>query len=303
MARFGIAGTVTHDVITASGKIVHEGLGGILYQAAILCGRGYPVYLYTNLGVALEKEVEDLTKEWRTLHTQGVLVVPGPGNRVFLNYPPQGERTEVLESVVPPIDPHRILEDLPQLDFFIMVLNSGLDMEWEDWEKVKKKAACPVWLDIHSLLLQRAIGRPREYVPLQGWKEWVEGVDYLQANKAEWAAMMGRPAEALDLDELESFGAEVFELDVKAVFLTLGEEGVLLMEKGGSKRIKPTGSQKVMDSTGCGDVFCAAAAAFLSEGRDPVESAAYGMRTASAAVSSCGVASLFHLKNILFSFD
>ena len=302
MSRFGLIGTITYDVITAEGKTVHEGLGGILYQAALLCGLGYHVNLYTNLGRSLETEVRRLTKEWKTLNTEGVSIVPGPGNRVFLDYPSGGERIEVLRSVVPSIDPVRILEGLSQLDFLVMVLNSGYDIRLSDWKMVKKKAACPVWLDIHSLLLERKIGRPRQYMTVQKWKEWVEGIDYLQANRAEVAALRGYPGEDPSHEDLESFGAEVLKLGVKAVFLTLGGAGVLLVEKAGSQRIPVEEGHTVKDSTGCGDVFCAGAAACLSRGQDPFESAQKGMRIASEAVSLCGVAPIFHLKNVLFSF-
>jgi hypothetical protein len=205
-----------------------------------------------------------------------------------------------LKSVVPPISPHRILKDLPQLDFLVMVFNSGFDMESDEWGRVKKKATCPIWLDIHSLPLEKKIGSPREYVSLQDWKDWVEGIDYLQANRAEVAALLGCPGKNPDLEELESFGGMVFKLGVKAVFLTLGEEGLLLMEKKGSRSIAAIEGNSVVDSTGCGDVFCGGAAVFLSEGRDPFESAVYGMRIASAAVSMSGVSPIF--KRMISSF-
>jgi len=300
MSRFGLIGTITYDVITIEGKTIHKGLGGILYQAAVLCGLGCEVNLYTNLGRRLETEVQELTKEWRTLNKRGIDMVSGPGNRVFLDYRSGRERIEVLKSVVPPICPDRILKDLPQLDFLVMVLNSGFDMESDEWERIKKKATCPIWLDIHSLPLEKKIGSPREYVPVRNWKDWVEGIDYLQANRAEVAALLGCPGKNPDLAELESFGAMVSKLGIKAVFVTLGEEGVLLMDKKGSWSIGAIGGNSVVDSTGCGDVFCGGAAAYLSEGRDPFESAVYGMRIASAAVSTSGVSPMF--KQMISSF-
>ncbi|UCE42011.1 MAG: hypothetical protein JSV17_03265 [Candidatus Aminicenantes bacterium] len=295
MSRFGLVGTITYDVITMEGETIHEGLGGILYQAAVLCGQEYEVNLYTNLGQGLETKVQELIKEWRTLNIGGINMVPGPGNRVFLDYLAGRERIEVLKSVVPPINPDRILKDLHKLDFLVMVLNSGFDMELDEWERVKKNANCPIWLDIHSLTLEKKIGSPREYVSIQGWKDWVEGIDYLQANKAEVAALLGCCRKNLDLAELERFGAEVFGLGIKAVFFTLGEEGLLLMEKKGSRSIAAVEGHSVVDSTGCGDVFCAGTAVCLSQGRDPFESAARGMGLASAAVSMRGVSPLFNL--------
>lgn len=300
MSRFGLIGTITYDVITIEGKTIHEGLGGILYQAAVLCGLGYEVNLYTNLGRGLETEVQELIKEWRTLDKGSIDMVSGPGNRVFLDYRSGRERIEVLKSVVPPISRDRILKDLPQLDFLVMVLNSGFDMESDEWERVKKKATCPIWLDIHSLPLEKKIGSPREYVSVRDWKDWVEGIDFLQANRAEVAALLGCPGKNLDLAELESFGAMVFKLGVKTIFVTLGEEGVLLMDEKESRSIGAIEGNSVVDSTGCGDVFCGGAAVYLSEGCDPFESAVYGMRIASAAVSTSGVSPMF--KRMVSSF-
>jgi sugar/nucleoside kinase (ribokinase family) len=298
MSCFGLIGTITYDVITSEGQTTHEGLGGILYQAAVLCGLGQRVNLYTNLGIELNTEVQELTKKWTSLNKRGIKLVPGPGNRVFLDYPSGGERIEVLKSVVPPMNPDLILEDLSRTDILVMSFNSGFDMEAEDWERVKKKAACPIWLDIHSLLLEKKIGTPRSYATLQDWENWVEGIDYLQANKAEVAALLDRPGKDLSLKELEYFGDMVLDLGIQAVFLTLGEEGLLLMEKRGSQPIPVIDGSSVVDTTGCGDVLCAGAVICLNDGRDPYESAVYGIRIASAAAGLRGVSAVFDLMGL-----
>lgn len=297
MPRFGLIGSVTYDVISNEGGTVHEGLGGILHQTAVLCGLAQEVNLYTNLGRELETAVRDLTKDWKTLRRKGIRIVSGPGNRVFLHYPRRGERVEVLRAVVPPIDPDRILDDLPELDFLVMVLNSGFDMALGDWRRVKKNAGCPVWLDVHSLLLERKIGRPRSYVSVREWRDWIRETDYVQANKAEVAALVGRPGENLTRAELENFGAEVCALGSKAVFITLGAEGALVSTERGSQSMAADTGKSAVDSTGCGDVFCAATALSLCKGRDCLESARYGMRIASAFAGLSGVFEIFSLLN------
>lgn len=295
MTCFGLIGTITYDVISNEEGTIHEGLGGILHQTAVLCGLAHEVNLYTNLGRELETAVRDLTKDWKTLRGKGIRTVSGPGNRVFLHYPHRGERVEVLRAVVPPIDPDRILDDLPELDFLVMVLNSGFDMALGDWQRVKKKAECPVWLDVHSLLLEKKIGRPRDYESVREWRDWIRETDYVQANKAEVAALVGRPGENLTRAELESFGDEVCELGSKAVFITLGAEGALVSSEKGSQSMAADTGKSAIDSTGCGDVFCAATALSLSEGRDPFESARYGMRIASAFAGLSGISEIFNL--------
>jgi hypothetical protein len=124
--RFGLVGTITQDVITqASGRVL-SGLGGVLYQAAGLCGLGLDVALYSHVSRDLLPQVKSLIDRWPTCDSVGIGIVPGPGNRVFLHYPEEGERVEVLESHVPPLQPDRLLNDLPRIRFLILVINSGL---------------------------------------------------------------------------------------------------------------------------------------------------------------------------------
>lgn len=74
---FGLLGTVTHDVIGSASGYAHAGLGGVLYQAAVLLGLGERVSLRTNLGEDLERDAKcvmvfnsgfDITLEgWRQI--------------------------------------------------------------------------------------------------------------------------------------------------------------------------------------------------------------------------------------------
>ncbi len=92
--HFGLIGTITHDVITFDSGRSIKGIGGILYQAAVLCGLREDVFLYTNLGEELAADVEEKIRSWSTLRRDGINRVPGPGNQVHLHYPERGERIE-----------------------------------------------------------------------------------------------------------------------------------------------------------------------------------------------------------------
>jgi sugar/nucleoside kinase (ribokinase family) len=295
--RIGLIGTITYDLITQQDGKTYKGLGGVLYQAAVLCGFGCEVRLYTNLGKELADEVDTTTKEWTTLHRKGINHVPGPGNRVFLHYPKEGERVEVLESVVPPLDPAMIIRDLPHLDLLVLVINSGFDIKLTDWHTIKQSAACPIWMDVHSLPLEKKLNSSRRYVPTPEWKEWAAGVDYIQVNKAELAALVGRPGEDLPASTLDFFFAAAAERGTKTVFVTLGAEGIWVMNEKYSKKIPVEKTPPLLDSTGCGDVFCAGTILKISKGNDAFAAARFGMRLASAAVGVSGIASTFQLSS------
>jgi len=287
--RFGLIGTITSDqIIYESGKSFRR-VGGILYQAAVLCGLGDEVFLYTNLGQKLQARAESLVSNWPTLHRDGMNLVPGQGNKVRLFYPEKGERQEILESVVPSLDPGHVLDDLPKFDMLIMAVNSGFDIELGHWRQIVERASCPIWLDFHSLVLAKKLNAPREYISLPEWKEWAKGVAYLQANRQEIACMLGHPQKLPADREVKRFADSAFDLGIRALLITLGDRGVLLATKEKSRIIKPPLKKAVVDTTGCGDVFCAASASRLAKAAPLFQAVSFGIELATNAVTVAGV--------------
>jgi hypothetical protein len=294
-AKFGLLGTITHDIITYASGQVFRGLGGILYQAAALCGLGKEAFLYTHLGRELSPEVKKIVARWPACRSRGIQIVPGAGNSVFLHYPARGERVEILESHVPPLKPRPILDDIPRWGMLIFVVNSGFDLELRDWRQIVRKTRCPIWFDVHSLALSLNLHTPRYYRSLLEWKEWAKGVTYLQANLKEVASMLGHPAKRPSQEKLLDFGRAAFDIGIKAAFITLGGEGVMVLTPGGSQKMGALGVAEIVDTTGCGDVFCAGTAVKLASGADPVEAAATGLELASEAAGVSGVEETFAL--------
>ena len=296
MSTFGLIGTITSDTITHDDGRFFKGLGGILYQAAVFCGLGEEVLIYSNCGRGLKPKVQPLIEAWSTLYTNGLEFVPGPGNKVFLRYSEHlKEREEILESVVPSLDPAKALGDLAQIEMLLMVVNSGFDITLSDWRKIADSAGCPIWLDIHSLALAKHLHKHREYVSLDDWKEWVKGVAFLQANRQEVACMLGHPQEWPEESEIAAFVKDAFKIGVRAVFVTMGKEGVLVSTPAGSQMMRALRAKTVVDTTGCGDVFCAGTMRRLAKGAAIAEAASFGIHLASQAVSLAGVAQTYDL--------
>ncbi len=297
--RFGLIGTITLDHISYHSGKAFVGLGGVLYQAAALCGLGEEVSLFAHCGRYLQDDIEETVSGWPTLRRKGLVYVAGPGNQVRLHYPARGERREVLESVVPPLVAADIRPDLGRMDMLMLVINSGFDIELAEWRAVVAGARSPIWLDIHSLALFPAIGIHREYRPLPEWTRWVEGVTYLQANRQEVACMMGYPERLPHDRELGVFARYAFALGVKAVFVTLGKEGVRAMTHSKSRKIRSRDLGAPLDSTGCGDIFCSGTMALLARGADPFKAAAFGVSLASLGVTVSGIMETYRLTSEL----
>ncbi len=285
----GLIGTITHDVITSDAGDVYRGLGGILYQAAVLSVLEKNVLLFTNLGRDLAGSVEKVIGHWTALQKEGIQHIPGPGNHVHLHYPEQGERREILQSVVPPLDPQRVLQSLDRLHMLVSVLNSGFDITLSDWRRIVDAANCPVWLDLHSLVLSRELNVPRKYLSYIPWESWARGVTYLQANRAELGCLVGRIGQELSDEEIKRFGQRAFSLGLRAVFITLGRDGVWVLTPGSACIIVPSHANNVEDTTGCGDVFCSVTVKGLVDGADPFSAAEAGVELATRATAVKGV--------------
>ncbi len=291
--QVGLIGTVTHDLISSDTRKSYEGLGGILYQAGTLCALNTKASLYTNVGEDLVPQVEHIIGKWPNLDASCIRKVPAPSNHVRLHYPEEGERVEILESVVPAIDSDRVLDNLCSLDMLVKVCNSGYDIIMEEWRKIVCASECPVWFDVHSLVLSREIGKPRKYVPLPEWRYWAKDVAYVQANRMELSCMVGHPGKTLTHEDYSTIGIRAFEVGVKAAFITLGREGVLVMSPDESRKISLSDTVDVQDTTGCGDVFCAATVAKLVRGADPFDAAHFGVRAAAMAAEIQGIEETF----------
>jgi sugar/nucleoside kinase (ribokinase family) len=195
------------------------------------------------------------------------------------------------------LDPEPILADPARLGFLIAVLNSGFDIDLAAWRKLVTSVECPIWLDIHSLALSRALKSPRTYQPLPEWKEWAADVTYLQANAIEIACMLGDPHKPCTEADQEELGRAAFALGVKALFVTAGQKGVRILTPEHSWWVSTQSVDTVADTTGCGDVFCAGTVAKLVGGYDLKAAAAFGVKLATAAVEIAGIAETFRLAN------
>jgi len=296
MRTCGLIGTITADTIDYDDGRSFLSVGGILYQAAALCGLGVPTALFSNCGESLRSDVETLVGGWAELDRRGLNYVPGPGNRVRLRYSDLiREREEVLESVVPSIDPKPLRGSLPELGFLIMAFNSGFDIAFADWRSIADQATCPIWIDIHSLALEPRVGAHRNYRSIPDWPDWVRGASCLQANRQEVACLMGHPERWADETEIREMIDLAFEIGLKAVFVTKGKDGVLAATPEAVRHLPAPVASVVVDTTGCGDVFAATTVQALLAGVPLFDAAAQGVRMATLAVGASGLRETYNL--------
>jgi D-glycero-beta-D-manno-heptose-7-phosphate kinase len=113
-------------------------------------------------------------------------------------------------------------------------------------------------------------------------------VTLFKPNRKEISDILGI---RLDSDEaLEKAGSKILEkLECQAVLITLGEEGMMLMEPGRPNLKIPTRAQKVHDVSGAGDTVIATLAVAVSAGSGLREAAFIANHAAGIVCGEVGV--------------
>ena len=110
--------------------------------------------------------------------------------------------------------------------------------------------------------------------------------DFVCPNESEIATLTGQPTDTLDdvraaADELRARGA-------RAVLVTLGERGAMLVDDGPQTTTVSAPSVRAVDTTGAGDAFIGSFAFFLARGHDARDAMTRAVRVASISVQRRG---------------
>ncbi len=111
-------------------------------------------------------------------------------------------------------------------------------------------------------------------------------VDIIKPNEVELARLTGRPAR--DPAEAERAARDLLARGVGRVVATMGEEGALIVERGGTRHIPARVERPAVDTTAAGDSFVAAMAVLLTYGYDLEPAVRFATEVAAIVVSRPG---------------
>lgn len=157
------------------------------------------------------------------------------------------ERKEHYKNLIGPLTiPAGI--NFETFDGIFINMITGYDLQPEQFVELRKKYNGIIYLDVHTL--SRGVGKDnhRFFRKIPDYEMYLQSVDIVQVNEHELKTIT-------PFDEKEKILENVFELGVKFLLVTKGDEGAEIYSNDGKYYSVEALKVNPVNKIGCGDVF------------------------------------------------
>jgi len=269
-----IVGHITKDIIEIKGE-KFENPGGVVYYSSLT----YKKLGLENVGIftKLKKEDINLLKE---LEKEGIKLFYkfSKNTTIFRNIYKEdvNERFQYVDSIADRIN-YEDIKDIEAKIYHFGPLTKG-DIELDIFRKVKRENNLVV-LDIQGFL--RKIENKK--IKLEGLEDinFLKYVDILKTNEEEIRVLA-------NIEDLEEAIREIGKY-VKELVVTLGSKGSIVYYNKEMFKIPVFESRKLVDVTGCGDVYLASYVFLRYKGFKPRSSGIFASLVAGLKTEKKGI--------------
>jgi adenosine kinase len=257
--KIAVIGTINRDTVTRADGSRFEGYGGILYNLVVLSAlspSGISVCPITNVGGDCSRQILGRLAQFARLESQGVSIVAKTNNHCILRYRDESGKTEVLKGWVGGVS-RRQLQTVVDAELILINFISGADISGRNLHWLRGRYEGDIYMDIHSRTLGRRRDGSRFLRRPDDWKEYLDCADIAQMNELEFELLCGHKADEISCTDFvkRQLGR------TRCLIVTRGSQGCFVMKRVGATirfaSIPAPLVAKVVDTTGCGDIFSA----------------------------------------------
>ncbi|GAB2991486.1 carbohydrate kinase family protein [Nocardioides montaniterrae] len=289
--KVAVLGPIPHDHITTHNGEVIDKYGCALYTVAALASLLGPddvVCPIVNVRQHDEAHIKEALSQFTNVDLTGIRSESDRGDVIELTYTSHNRRDERQTGFMHPIAPAHVDFAL-DADIFVGVPITDYELAQPTLAYIRAHSEGTILMDCHGPTV--ALTASGQRVP-RLWIDrdpWLQNIDIMKMNLEEagcsWfpppgadPALLGAP---LPVEQLPEFAEHCLGLGVKAVCVTLDEEGCALFFNDDNGEIvhhvvPQIHVPDVVDTTGCGDSFAAGMAFGYLETGDLVAAAQYG---------------------------
>jgi hypothetical protein len=290
--RIALLGTINRDTIRTPDGVETESFGGILYSLFPLSAisKDADIFPIVNVGEDMREVVTGFLEPCDNIHFDGVLFVPEKNTHCFMVYDEAGNKQETLLGGVPKLTFDQLK---PYLSADAIVVNfiTGMELELETLQEIRKVSSASIFMDIHSLTLGMDDQNRRFWRVPDRWEDWIACTDVIQMNEEEAALLAGHDLETGE--ETLAFGERLLSNGSSVVIITRNKNGsdAIYQEEGRTilHHSSPQPAGDPHDETGCGDVFLMGFMTSYLDSQDPVEASRVANTLAGINVSLRGI--------------
>ncbi len=295
MFNIGVIGTPNKDKLILPNGAVVNSWGGVIYNLLTLnhyLGSKAVIRAICAVGTDVKESFQELLAGFPSIDTSTLYIVPQRQNRVILKCQTQEDKEEIADLSLPPIPFEYIQPNLQDMDFLLVNFTSGKDIEKETLRRIRHTFENPIMVDVHSLTLSDPDAKGRRRMrSLYDWREWLEGIDYVQFSWKEAASMSDESNTTIA--GLVDVADWLLEHGSKGVLVTRGSEGAYYFHLDAEgilkEEIPPFPLHNVVDTTGCGDVFSSAFISYLLITDNPVKAVTFAVKAAALKATFSGL--------------
>jgi sugar/nucleoside kinase (ribokinase family) len=286
-----VIGSIVVDEIHTSGGDKIESFGGITYSIITLSKllKNTTIIPISYIGRREYPSYEKILSPFTNIDLSFLKIFEGGSNRNLLIYREDGEREEFFRKVTPPIEIESLL---PHLDADAALINyiKNDDLPFEILKTFSYAFRGVLYIDFHSLL--REVNGMGRFVlrTIPNWQRWIPMGDILQMNREEAETLTG--IELKSIEDIKNLSLLLLGFGCRVINITLGGDGVVVSWKREGKRYSkhiPAPKVKVLDPTGCGDVYGASFLVEYLKTGEPLKSAVFAVGEAATSATRRGL--------------